>query len=432
MLRAPEMLLSEKTETYFCEVAGHRSAQLIQLTEGSTKKLIPLTQFPITFGTAPSCSIVLDDPYVSSLHAKLDTLHNAFVLTDLGSKNGLLMNGSKIKEAWVPSKAIIQLGKSTFQFELKKEKIASFQKCGEMISKSTLMHHIFETVGKIAMSESTIAIYGETGTGKELLARAIHRVSTRRHRPFMVINCGAIPKDLLESELFGHVKGAFTGAERSKIGTFDLADRGTLFLDEIGELPLDLQPKLLRAIEQQEIKPMGANRSHKINVRIISATHRNLPKMIQEKIFREDLYYRLHVIPLFIPPLRDRKEDLSLLIEKYGSGLSFTPNAIQRMMQYDWPGNIRELINTLERLNVVNETHVITERDIHNVFNTALPLPFKTTLVGVERTMLRDFLERHAWNRSATARSLSMPKSTLLGKIKKYQLSPTDSQDTAK
>lgn len=238
------------------------------------------------------------------------------------------------------------------------DEIRSDQNLGNMVGRSLAFQALLERIRIVAPTDATVLIEGETGTGKELVARAIHEASARTRRSFVKVNCAAIPATLLESELFGHEKGAFTGALAQKIGRFEVADGGTLFLDEVGEIPLDLQPKLLRAIQEQEFERLGSNRTIRVNVRLIAATNRNLKAMMEEGKFRSDLYYRLNVFPIQVPSLRERKEDIPLLVsyftQKYAQRIgrridSIPSAAMQALMRYDWPGNIRELQNVIER-----------------------------------------------------------------------------------
>ncbi len=268
----------------------------------------------------------------------------------------------------------VNLQKAMHLRELKKENqslklsVKSGWKFGKIIGKSRVMTEVFNTISRVAPAQSTVLITGDSGTGKELVARAIHDCSRRKDKSFVAINCTAIPENLLESELFGHVKGSFTGAVSDKKGLFEEADGGTLFLDEIGDLDMALQAKLLRALQEKTIKPVGANREKKIDVRVITATHKNLQKAIEEGLFREDLYYRLSVLPIQLPPLRQRKDDIPLLAEyflnKYASinqspAKSFSAQALQELINYPWNGNVRELENVVERLCVMSTQPVI-------------------------------------------------------------------------
>jgi len=242
------------------------------------------------------------------------------------------------------------------------------QNLGNMVGQSPAFQALLESVRIVAPTDATVLIQGETGTGKELVARAIHEGSPRRERSFVKVNCAAIPATLLESELFGHEKGAFTGALTQKIGRFELADRGTLFLDEVGEIPLELQPKLLRAIQEQEFERLGSNRTIRVNVRIVAATNRDLKAMMEEGRFRSDLYYRLNVFPIRVPPLRERKQDIPLLVryfaqkfaQRMGKRIDSIPaGAMAALTHYSWPGNIRELQNLIERSVILSRSSVL-------------------------------------------------------------------------
>ncbi len=302
-----------------------------------------------------------------------------------------------------------------------------------IVGSSKEMEKVFEVIRKVADTEAAVLITGESGTGKELVARSIHANSSRRDAPFVAINCAAIPRDLLESELFGHVKGAFTGAVRDKTGKFQLAEGGTLFLDEVGELPLELQPKLLRALQEKEVEPVGGTKIQKLDVRVVSATNLNVDKAIADGTFREDLYYRLSVIPLHLPPLRERRKDIPLLIKyfcgKHGSDkISFDKDALHTLVMYSWPGNVRELENTVERLLIMRNSDVINidelpEKLLENGASGSaiLKLPDEGySLEQLEREVVVEALERNSWNQTAAARFLRIPRHTLIYRIEKY------------
>ena len=304
-----------------------------------------------------------------------------------------------------------------------------------IIGRSEPMQQVFELVRRVAPSEATVLIGGESGTGKELIARAIHQGSERRSGAFVAINCAAIPADLLESELFGHLKGAFTGAIKDRKGKFELADGGTLLLDEVGELPLELQPKLLRALQQREIEPVGGV-PRKIDVRVIAATNRDLEAGMEAGSFREDLYYRLAVIPIHLPALRERRDDIPLLVKHFlsrqaGSEVSLSPAAMTALCEYDWPGNVRELENNLERLLVLRRGAVIEleelppklarprERAISGVLN----LPEEGySLEELEREAVQEALRRCKGNQTQAAAFLRIPRHTLIYRMEKYRI----------
>lgn len=315
-----------------------------------------------------------------------------------------------------------------------KEKLEESYRDEFIVGDSENIQQVLSTVTRVAPSDSTILVRGESGTGKELVARAIHRLSPRAGKRFIAINCAALPETLLESELFGHEKGAFTGALRQKQGRFELADGGTLFLDEIGDLSPALQVKLLRALESHEIERLGACDPTPVDVRLICATHQNLEEKIKERTFREDLYYRLKVIEIFIPPLRQRRQDLPRLVEhflkKFNSRLNkkitgLTPEAKQMLLAYDYPGNVRELENIIERAVVLSRSEVIDTDDLPLL----LPAPQREKqatdiepirLDELERLHIVKMLKRNNWNLGHTAELLGIHRNTLRLKMKEY------------
>jgi len=309
-----------------------------------------------------------------------------------------------------------------------------------ILGHSNALLSVLDMASRAAQTTSTVLIRGETGTGKELLAKAIHFNSPRRQKPFVVINCGAIPRDLLESEIFGHVKGAFTGAVAHKKGRAEAADGGTLFLDEIGELPLELQVKLLRLIQQGEIEKVGAEETTTVDLRVIAASHRTLQAMIEDGTFREDLYYRLSVIPLELPPLRERPEDIPELVEhffvkakeKHGRpDLVLRPALIPYFCGYRWPGNIRELENVIERLVVLTRGNEITLADLPEFLRRERPVleevrlelpPQGISLEAIEKELILRALKRFDWNQTQAARYLDLSRKTLIYRMEKYKI----------
>jgi transcriptional regulator with GAF, ATPase, and Fis domain len=302
----------------------------------------------------------------------------------------------------------------------------------QIIGSSPALERVLEQLEYVAPTDSTVLIEGETGTGKELIARAIHSFSSRRGRVFVKLNCAAIPFDLLESELFGHERGAFTGAIAQKIGRFELADKGTLFLDEVGDIPLALQPKLLRVLQEQEFERLGRNRTHQVDVRLVAATNRNLTEMVKQVEFRSDLYYRLDVFPILVPPLRARRADIPLLVthfvEIFGRRMRKQIDHIPQetmfaLCSYDWPGNIRELQNRVERA-------VILSRD--GVLPNPVPVPeaqdiafspFPTTLKEVHRSTILRALEDRSWvvgGSDGAAAKLGLPRTTLISMMERF------------
>jgi two-component system NtrC family response regulator len=312
-----------------------------------------------------------------------------------------------------------------------------------LVGSSTAMEKVFGVVRKVADTEASVLISGESGTGKELIARSIHAGSGRSAGPFVAINCAAIPRDLLESELFGHVKGAFTGAIKDKIGRFAQADGGTLFLDEVGELPLELQPKLLRALQERTIEPVGGTKELKLDVRVVAATNLDIEKAMAEGVFREDLYYRLAVIPVLLPPLRQRRDDIPLLLRhfciKHGAAtVTFDKQSMATLIGYAWPGNVRELENTVERLLILRNGDTITLDDLPDKIRSNSAAPGTAThsvsvvnlpeegysLEQLEREIVVQALERNGWNQTAAARFLRIPRHTLIYRMEKYEITP--------
>jgi len=290
-------------------------------------------------------------------------------------------------------------------------------------------------VERVAPTDSTVLIQGETGTGKELIAHAVHNVSPRSGRPFIKLNCAAIPFDLLESELFGHERGAFTGAIAQKIGRFELADKGSLFLDEVGDIPLALQPKLLRVLQEQEFERLGSGRTHHVDVRLVAATHRDLEQMVKRNEFRSDLYYRLNVFPIQLPPLRERRQDIVPLIRHYvdifsrrmGKQIEYIPEeTLNAFVSYSWPGNIRELQNVIERAVILSNDGLLTNPLPPARTEPVIAFPARTTLSDSERAAILETLQMAGWviggPKGAAAR-LGLKRTTLIGRMKKHGIS---------
>jgi DNA-binding NtrC family response regulator len=315
----------------------------------------------------------------------------------------------------------------------------------QFVGSSGKMRDIFQLINRLANVDTTVLIRGENGTGKELVARAIHSNSPQKHGPFVAINCGAIPENLMESELFGHERGSFTGAVDRKIGKFQLANKGTLFLDEIGELRPDLQVKLLRVLQERKFMPIGSNREVRTNARIVTATNRNLEKMIEDGTFREDFFYRLNVMPIFLPPLRERLEDLEGLVQffiaKFSKKLNrqirgISPDALDILKKYRWPGNIRELENTIERAFIIENSQTITTTSLpENIVLDARnktqipmsgtytgPLDYDSFKEAAEKEFIESALRANDGKINKTVAHANIPKNTLLRKIKKYNI----------
>ena len=331
----------------------------------------------------------------------------------------------------------------------------------QIVGESDAMHAIYLTIGRAAISDETVLIMGESGTGKESIAKAIHQNSKRAEEEFVVVDCSAIPSDLIESALFGHVRGAYTGADTARQGKFEQADRGTIFLDEVGELPIEVQMKLLRVLQEREVEPIGSNEIRKVDVRVVAATNRRLDLAIQEEAFREDLFYRLNVVPIFLPPLRDRKEDIPDLVDFFMSRYAqdygqvkatISAEAFKLLMVYDWPGNVRELENSLKRALVMCAGQVLLPEHFpelsggQTVSSTQVPSGFESRLaslvservddfleagtasgslhadirVAVEKPLFAFILERTGWNRRKAAEILGINRNTLHSKMEEY------------
>jgi formate hydrogenlyase transcriptional activator len=322
------------------------------------------------------------------------------------------------------------------QFESGNPEYYKERRFEQIIGNSPALESVLEQVERVAPTDSTVLIQGETGTGKELIAHAIHNISSRCGRPFIRLNCAAIPLDLLESELFGHEKGAFTGAIAQKIGRFELADKGTLFLDEVGDIPPALQPKLLRVLQEQEFERLGSTRTHKVDVRLVAATHRDLTEMANRGEFRSDLYYRLNVFPVLLPPLRERREDIPALVAHFvgiygrrmGREIEHIPSAtLSALMSYQWPGNIRELQNLIERAVILSNEGVLpnplpTSATRIVTTSTAATTPPATTLKDSERNLILRTLETVGWvigGPKGAAVKLGLKRTTLIHKMQK-------------
>ncbi len=415
----------------------------LMVIEGKDRnKELELVQPTLRVGTWEDNDLVLTDDTVSRHHLAIIEKKDGYLLKDLGSTNGTWVEGVKVREAFLKSGSIIRIGKTAIKFLPQEEKVRILPSeqfsFGELYGNNLEIREIFAILEKVAPSEVTVVLEGETGTGKELMAQAIHHRSNRAKGPFIVFDCGAVAANLIESELFGHEKGAFTGAASRRIGAFEQANGGTIFIDEIGELKLELQPKFLRVLEQRELRRVGGEELIKIDVRVIVATNRNLEEMVKEKIFREDLFFRLSVVRINIPALRKRKEDIpglvDCLLRECSSGMEskikgVSREALEILKAHDWPGNIRELRNVIERSLTFAEGPYLEPRDL-----VALPTASKKTTTGalsplighsleeIERMAIIQTLKANDGNKSETARVLGIAPSTLYEKIKKYRL----------
>ena len=320
-------------------------------------------------------------------------------------------------------------------FETNSGQVSCERRFEQLIGNSPALEAVLEQVERVAPMDSTVLIQGETGTGKELIARAIHNISSRCGRPFIKLNCAAIPLDLLESELFGHERGAFTGAIAQRIGRFELADKGTLFLDEVGDIPLALQPKLLRVLQEQEFERLGSTRTHQVDVRLVAATNRDLTEMVKRGEFRSDLYYRLNVFPILLPPLRARREDIPVLVTHFveifcrrmGKQIKhIPPETMSALSSYQWPGNIRELQNLIERAVILSNYGVLPNPLPTTVSKDAIIFPAATTLRDSEHALILHALEAAGWvigGPEGAAAKLGLKRPTLIHRMKKLGIS---------
>ena len=409
----------------------------------------------ITVGRSVICDIVLGDKAVSGTHFEIVASERGFLLRDLESTNGTFSGDLRVREVWIKPGTALRVGQTHMRFEpvegMVEIDLSREERFHELVGKSVRMREIFAVLEKVAPSDLTILIRGETGTGKELVARAIHRASRRAQQALVVQDCGSIPKDLIESTLFGHEKGSFTGATDRHRGCFEQADGGTIFLDEIGELDVTLQPKLLRVLENREIKRVGGDKTIPVNVRVVAATNRDLRAMVNEGSFREDLYYRLSVVAVELPPLRDRPEDVPLLVKNFlddfaarrypgeDRKITVARDGMSRLQAYPWPGNIRELKNTVERAASLADGPELTVKDLMPTSQKTpaevLPggtaeqfvedgLPFKEAkqrvLDSFEAAYLKALLDRNGGNVTRSAQAAGLTRYHLRELAKRY------------
>ncbi len=346
-----------------------RQCQLVVVSGPEQGRVALVTKTPFVVGKGDESDLVLSDPTVSRHHFSIEQDRGAFVIRDPGSTNGTWIDQLRIREAWLRPGTVVRAGQQQLRFEPVFKPLAvapaAVDRFGALVGQSVRMRQIFTLLERLAKTESTVVIFGETGTGKSAVARAIHDASPRQHGPFVTVDCGAIAESLVESELFGHEKGAFTGALRTRQGALERAQGGTLFIDELVDLRLDLQPRLLRVLEEREVRRVGGDKAVKLDVRIIAASRFDLWRQVQQQRFREDLYFRLAVFTLPLPSLRERREDIPLLARAIARARAasdpstitavdrllsrFTPTTLRRLMDHAFPGNVRELRNVVER-----------------------------------------------------------------------------------
>ncbi len=396
----------------------------------------------INFGSANDCEMRLTDKTVSRHHLKAVLQNNTAILIDQGSTNGTYIHGSRFKEIAIGHGAEFKVGRTIIKYLPEEEVVepepSPDQNFGQLIGADTKIRQLFKLMGDIAVTDATCLIEGETGTGKELIAEELHNHSLRSNGPFVVFDCGSVPRELIESALFGHLKGSFTGAVNDRKGAFAEAHGGTIFLDEIGEMAIDLQPSLLRVLDKRAIRRVGSNTYEKIDVRVVAATNRDLRAEVQAKNFREDLYYRLAVIRVGVPPLRERGNDIPVLIDAFinrfapGRNMQVTPEDMQILRRHSWPGNVRELRNAVERAcllangDYLNLDDALQGGELSPAMGVRTDLPFKEAkgqLVAMfEREYIEDLMTRHSMNLSAAAREAQIDRKHLRELIRKYDL----------
>ena len=409
----------------------------------------------VTIGRSLICDLVLADKAVSGTHCEIIANEKGVLLKDLGSTNGTTINDLRIREVWIRPGTVIRAGQTSLRYEAGEGEVeidlSHDERYFDLIGKSVRMREIFAVLSKVAPSDLTVLVRGQTGTGKELVARALHSGSRRKEQPLVVQDCSAIPENLIESTLFGHERGAFTGATDRRKGSFEQAEGGTIFLDEIGELSLALQPKLLRVLENREVKRVGGEKTIPVNVRVVAATNRDLRAMVNEGTFREDLYFRLSVVTVELPSLAERSEDVPLLAETFleefskrrfpgeDGRLTISKGAMARLKSYPWPGNVRELRNTLERAAFLADESELTVKDLmpssQKTPPAALPggtaeqfvddeMPFKEAkqkvLDAFEPAYLKALLDKYGDNITKSAQAAGLTRYHLRELAKRY------------
>jgi transcriptional regulator with GAF, ATPase, and Fis domain len=465
--------MTNKSDTKIIRVDDHVTtltlpkSVLIVETDGQPSKEYTLKKNTIRIGMADDNDIIIKDDTVSRHHAEIVKTKESYLIRDLGSTNGTFVGSVQVKEVFISARSTIRIGQSKIKFSAQDEHLdiypsskSSFGK--NLLGESMEMRKIFGVLEKVSPTNVSVVIGGETGTGKELVARAVHENSKRAKKQFVIFDCGAVAENLIESELFGHEKGAFTGATNSRQGAFELADGGTIFLDEIGELSLDLQPKLLRVLETGEIKRVGADRPKRVDVRVVCATHRNLKEMVQKGLFREDLYFRLSVVHVHLPPLRRRQDDIALLVDHFfkmaqtnvgGSKVSgISDEAMEVLVAHHWPGNIRELKNAIDRAYSFADSDTIEVKDLPEYFQGGGPsislgspsapaasaaiddsLPFKEAkeqwIENFEKDYLVRILKKNDLNISQAAKEAGIDRKSVQRLLKKYDLNVKDLED---
>ena len=393
----------------------------------------------LSVGTSEGNHLILADRTVSRHHFSITHTPRGFLLRDLGSTNGTEVSNITVQSAMVPSKSMIRIGRSVIRFDMLdgsvSHPLSDADSFGEMLGRSTAIRRVFGTAERVAMTESKVLIEGETGTGKTLLAEMIHARSARADGPFVTFDCGSVTPTLIESALFGHVKGAFSGADRDRPGAFTEADGGTLFIDELGELPLGLQPKLLRVLEEPFVTPLGTQERRAVDVRLITATNRDLREQVNDGHFREDLFYRIGTLRIRVPPLRERPEDILFLAEHFytqliGDGATPPAELLEQWQRLPWRGNVRELRHAIERAVVLGDQaaaeHIAErqQRGAGELFDPAIAFrqAKEHVVTRWEARYLAELFERHDKNISKAARAARMDRNHLRELLKRHEL----------
>lgn len=391
----------------------------------------------VRVGSRPGNDLILEDSAVSRIHFEIAADHIGYRIRDLDSRNGTWVDGYRVVEMYLRSGCVIRAGGSELRFSLLEEEVdipaTSSAGYGPLVGSSLPMREIYALVDRAAPTDVTVLIQGETGTGKELVARAFHERSSRAQGPFVVLDCGAVPATLLESEIFGHEKGAFTGARYHHKGKFEQADGGTIFLDEIGEVSAKMQVELLRVLEEKSVTRVGGGKPVPTDFRVVAATHRDLRAVSDQGEFRDDLFWRLNVVSIEVPPLRERPGDIAILaryfLDRFSSSMNRRPmhlsaEALELLGSYAWPGNVRELQNAIERAVVLGKTPEIRPSDLPLRVAQAAgrAAPRTRSLSEMERAHIRAILDETAWNITHAARILDVDRGTLYNKIRRYEL----------
>ncbi len=404
------------------EILGPHRSEARALTllngQGSSARAYHLSDEPLSIGCAPDNAIALSDRAVSRHHCRLEPSLGGVSVRDLGSTNGTWVDGLRIRQQPLRAGAVLRIGRTELRVVARS---GGREASAEFVVESNAMLSVMAQVEQSAALPWPVLVYGETGVGKEHIARALHERGPRRKGPFVPLNGGGLPRELIESELFGHEKGAFTGAVRARRGAFEQAHGGTLFLDEVAELPADLQTRLLRVLETWQVRRVGSESSRRVDVRLVCATHRDLRAMVHEGRFRPDLYYRIHRLVIEVPPLRARDGDIAALARHFIRRMEpelgerdLDPHALERLRRYPWPGNVRELRNVLE-LAAVSCQDAFLDLD---VIDRALRRCAEPSLLRPSGDSLREALDHYGGNMSAAARALGMPRSTLRDRLK--------------